>query len=283
MKTEFYKPTNLKSALELLEKHKGTAVIVNGGSDIVQKISDGLVEPGAIIYVADVAELKSITERDGKIVIGGAVTYDAMLNNPLIQKVPGLVLAVRQLASPAIRRVATPAGNIGTCAPSADCTTMLVALGAKVVLASAGGEQEVAVEALFTGSYKTTIANNELIKEICFDAPKTGDGSGYIRLARRKAQDIGNVLVGASLTVKDGVCTKANIGLGALAPTSIRGADIEVAIVGKNKDAALEYVRKIFPKDAKLRDDRFKDYKELVTCTAVERAVAMAWNNAQGV
>jgi len=283
MKTEFFKPTDIKSALELLEKYKDTAVIVNGGTDIVLKIAEGTLKPGATIYIADIKELKDITEREGKIVIGGAVTFAQMLESPIIQKVPGLVEAVRQLASPPIRRVATAAGNLGTCAPSADCSTMLIGLGAKVVLASANGARTVAVEELFVESYKTVIAPSELIREIYFDAPKTGDGSGYIRLARRKSQDIGNVLIGASLTVADGVCTKATIGLGALNATSVRAFSTEKAITGKNKEAALEYLRQNFPPEARLRDDRFKQYKELVTCTAVERAVAMAWNNAQGV
>ena len=283
MRTEFFKPTDMKSALDLLEKYKDTAVIVNGGSDIAGKIAEGVVKPAAVIYIADIKELQYITERDGKIAIGGAVTYAAMLSSPIIQKVPGLIEAVKHLASPPIRRIATAAGNLGTCAPSADCATMLVGLGAKVVLASAGGERTLAVEEFLVQSYKTALAPNELIKEIYFDAPKAGDGSGYIRLARRKSQDIGNVLISASLTVKDGVCTKAAIGLGALGPASMRATSVEEAIAGKKKEDALEYVRKNFPKEAKLRDDRFKQYKELVTCVAVERAVAMAWNNAQGV
>ena len=283
MKTEFFKPTDIKSAIALLEKYKDAAVIVNGGSDIVQPIAEGKLEPEAVIYIAGIKELQSISEREGKIVIGGAVTYTQMLKSPIIQKVPGLIEAVRQLGSPPIRHVATAAGNLGTGAPSADCTTMLLGLGAKIVLVSAGGERTLAVEDFFVKTYKTAIAPNELIKEIYFDAPKPGDGSGYIRLARRKSQDIAKVLVSASLTVKGGVCQKAIIGLGALNATAVRGASIEAGITGKKREEALAYIRQNFPKEAGLRESRFKHYKELVTCAAVERAVAMAWNNAQGV
>ena len=283
VKTEFYKPTDVKTVLELLDQYQDKAVIVNGGSDIVEDISSRKKQPEAIIYIADIPELKFIEERDGMIVIGGAVTYVEMLASPVIQKVHGMVEAVRQLGSPAVRQVATPAGNVGTGAPSADCTTMLMGSAARIVAVSAQGERVIPIEEFFVKTYKTVLAPNELIREILFPAPQAGDGTGYIRLARRKAQDIGKVLVSATLSIQDGICTKAVIGLGALNATAVRGTSIEEALVGKNKADALAYVRANFPKEAGLRPSRFTHYKELVTCVAVQRAVEMAWNNAEGV
>src|SRR5665647_2180365 len=136
MKTEFFKPTNVKETTALLEKYQDKAVIINGGSDIVEKISSGKIKLEAIVYIADIEELSKISERNGNIVIGGSVTYIQMLNSPVIHKVKGLIEAVRQLGSPGIRQVATPAGNIGTGAPSADCITMLMGLETKLVLVS---------------------------------------------------------------------------------------------------------------------------------------------------
>jgi len=281
MKTDFFKPTDMNEAIALLDQYQEKAAIVNGGSDIVEKLVAGSKNPEAIIYIADIEELKKITLCDGNIVIGGAVTYVQMLTAPTIQKVNGMMEAVGKLGSPAIRQVATPAGNIGTGAPSADCTTMLMGLEAKVVVANAAGERIIPIEEFFVTTYKTVLQPNDLIKEIYFAAPKEGDGSGYIRLARRKSQDIAKVLVSSYLSVKDGVCTKAVIGLGALNATAVRGTSIEEGIMGKKKEDALLYVRENFPKGAGLRASRFTHYKEIVTCTAVERAVEMAWNHAE--
>lgn len=283
MKTEFFKPTSVKEATELLKQYKDKAVIINGGSDIVEKISSGKITPEAIVYIADIEELTKISERDGNIVIGGSVTYIQMLNSPIIQKVKGLIEAVRQLGSPGIRQVATPAGNIGTGAPSADCITMLMGLEAKLLLVSEAGERNIPIEDFFLNTYQTILQPNELIKEIYFAAPKSGDGTGYIRLARRKAQDIAKVLVSASLNLEKGVCKRATIGLGAIRTTTVRGTSIEEGIMGKNKEDAMAYIRENFPKEAVLRASRYTHYKELVTCVAVERAVAMAWDNAQEV
>ena len=47
MKTEFFKPTDVKTALELLDKYQDKALIVNGGSDAVEDISSGKKQPEA--------------------------------------------------------------------------------------------------------------------------------------------------------------------------------------------------------------------------------------------
>ncbi len=283
MKTDFFKPADIKEAVELLNQYQEKAVIVNGGSDIVEKLATGEKKPEVIIYIADIEEMKKITESEGKITIGGAVTYVEMLASPIIQRVKGLVEAVRQLGSPAIRQVATAAGNIGTGAPSADCTAMLMGLEAKVVVANVKGERVIPIENFFVSTFKTVLEPNDLIKEIYFSAPKEGFGTGYIRLARRKSQDIAKVIVSAALSVKDGICTEAAIGLGALNATAVRGTSVEEGIKGKKKEEVLSYIRENFPKEAGLRPSRFTHYKELVTCVAVERAVEMAWNNAEEV
>ena len=283
MKTDFFKPADVKEAISLLDRYQEKAIIVNGGSDIVEKIANGQKKPEAIIYINDIDELKQIRESEGDIRIGGAVTYTQMLKSPVIQKVKGMVEAVSQLGSPAIRQLATPAGNIGNGAPSADCTTMLMGLEAKVVIVNASGERVVPIEEFFVKTYQTVLQPNELIREIYFAAPKKGDGTGYYRIARRKAQDIGKVLVSVSLNVDKGICKKAAIGLGALNATAVRGTSIEKALIGKTKEESLSYIRDNFPKEAGLRPSRFTRYKELVTCVAVERAVGMAWEDAEEV
>lgn len=280
MRTDFFKPVNLEEATLLLDRYNEKSAIVNGGSDIVEKIACGRIKPEAIIYINDIEELKQISVSENMIKIGGAVTYVQMLKSPIIQKVKGMVEAIRHLGSPAIRQVATPAGNIAHGAPSADCTTMLIGLEAKVIVVNAKGERTIPVENFFLGSYKTVLQPNEIIKEIIFMAPQTGGGTGYYRIARRKAQDIGKVLVSVSLTIDEGICTKAAIGLGALNATAVRGTSVEESIIGKSLEEASSYILENFPKEAGLRPSRFTHYKELVTCVAVERAVKMAWENA---
>ena len=282
MNTEFYKPASIKEAVDLLARYGAGAVVVNGGTDIVEKIAKGAVAPEAIIYIAGMEELSHIENKNGLIYLGGAVTYSQMLRDPQIQHIRGMVEAVSQLGSAPVRVTATPAGNIGTAAPSADCTCMLMALGSRVHLLSSQGERAVPLEEFFIKAYQNVRRPDELIRAISFPAVQPGHGTGYIRLARRKAQDIAKVLVGARITLDHGICTGASIGLGALNATAVKAYSIEKTLVGKNREEAVSFLENTFPKEAGLRPSRFTHYKELVTSTAVARAVAMAWDDAEG-
>ena len=279
---EFFRPENINTAVTLLSQFGDKAVIVNGGTDIVEKISKGAVIPEAVIYVAKIEALSAIEEKDDNLVLGGAVTYLQMLQDARIQKIRGLTQAIRQLGSAPVRVMATPAGNVGTAAPSADCTAMLMALHANIHLVSTHGERTIPIENFFVKTYQTVRRPNELIRAISFPSIHADTGTGYIRLARRKAQDIAKVLVSARITLEDGACTNASIGLGALNATAVRASSIERALIGQRREGAIQLARTTFPAEAGLRPSRFTHYKELVTSTAVERAIAMAWDDAEG-
>ena len=281
MSTEFFKPLELADATKRMGQYGARAAIVNGGTDIVIEIAHRRISPAAIVYVQGIKELQGI-RRDGEyLVLGGAVTYLQMQDSPICQRVTGLMAALSRLGSPPVRAVATPAGNIGTAAPSADCTTMLMALEAEVVLASTGGERGVPLEKFFLGRGKTELHPDEIIKEIRFPAPETNFGTGYARVARRKAQDIGKALCGVSLHLENNICSHAAVSLGALNATCVRATSIEKAIVGLNRADSVSYAQEHFPLEAGLRESYFKHYKELVTTSVVARALDMAWESAE--
>ena len=282
METLFYRPKTLSDAARLMNRQDG-AVIVNGGTDIVFSIASKEISPGAIVYVADIEGMDSITDDGEYVRIGGAVTYKQMQKSPICRRIAGLMESVRKLGSPPIRAVATPAGNIATAAPSADCAAMLLALRAEVVLISVDGERVVRLEGIYTGSYKTAIQNNEIIREIRFRSPGNRDGSGFYRLSRRKSQDIAKVLVGAALRLDEsGRCIDSTISLGALNATAVLSPSTAALIAGLGKEEAIRAVENRLPPEAGLRESYFKRYKELTTGTVVARALAMAYDEAQG-
>ncbi|MDW7669207.1 MAG: FAD binding domain-containing protein [Bacillota bacterium] len=273
--TEFFKPETLKEAVDLLNKYKEESLIVNGGTDIVEKIAKDEVDPGAIIYISDIEELRKIEEKEDSVVIGGSVTYREVLESPFCQKFPGLIQAVKVIGSPPIREVGTPAGNIATSAPAPDCNVMLIALEAELVLASVEGERRVKVEDFFRGTYKNVMKPNEIIKEIKIPLPKENAKSGYLRLARRKGQDIAKVLIGVSMVSEGEVCKEIKIGLGALNASPVRVYSVEKALTSNNIEETLKEIRNVFPEEANPRESRFKEWKETVLNSAIERAIML--------
>jgi len=278
----FFRPETLSDALDLLKQYGSRAMIVNGGTDAVLHMVEKKAAPEVIIHVASLPGFHDIALEDGMIRLGGGVTYQEMLSSPVLAECTGLMAAIRALASPPIRVLATPVGNICTGAPAADCTTMLMALDCTVYLASAAGTRAVPLAEFYTGTYKTVRQGEELVTHIEFPAPADGWGTGYCRLSRRKAQDIGKVLIGARVYVEDGVIKQAAISLGALNPYTVRATTMEKALVGKTPEEALAYTAENFPKEAALRKSYYTEYKKDVVCPALTRALEMALQSLKG-
>ncbi len=273
---QFFTPHTLTNALDLLDQHREKTVIINGGTDIVEQISKGTVSPEAIIYIQDMAELKEMRQEDGYTVIGSAVTYKEMEQSALCRKYSALMDCLSSLGSPAIKNVGTPAGNIGTAAAAGDCNVALIALGAQVVLESKHGKRTIAIEDIFSGKGKTKINPDELIREIKLPLAHANTRSSFIKLARRKAQDIGKVLVAVSLTLEGDICREARIAAGAIGPAPLRLSSLEQLMVGNDIVAGLAKIKDVFPQEAKLRDSRFRVYKEQVVSVIVRRALEKA-------
>jgi CO/xanthine dehydrogenase FAD-binding subunit len=275
MNVEFIKPTTIKEVLELLDQYSARAVIVNGGTDIVSKIACDEVTPEVIISIRDIPELKKISESDGYFSFGGAVTYKEMIESPILQPLKGLLQAAEEVGSPPIRNVATPAGNIANGAPAADCSVMMMALEADVIIACKTGQRVLSLPDTLSDPFVTTIKDYELIQEIRIPILKPNTYTAFEKMKRRKTQDISRVSVGVCLTIEDGLCKNVSIALGAVNKVPVRACSLEKLLIGKELEQGLAAIHDHFPEEATPR----RSYKKLVTNPVIERAVRKAWGS----
>jgi len=281
-KVRFYNPETVAETLDLLEQYSEKAVIVNGGTDIVEKIAKGNISPEAIIYIQNVKELKSITAVNGYVSIGGAVTYAEIQASSVCQQFVALQNVICELGSAPIRAVATPAGNIGTASPAADCNVALVALGAEIVIANKNGERIIAAEDMFASYGQTQLRPNEVITAIRLTTVKKGTSSAFLKLARRKTQDIAQVSVAVCIYTDGAVIEDVRIALGAVAPATIRAFSFEALIKGKTIQDAVRTIKDKIPEEAVLRRPRNKAYKEAVMGVLTARAIVQAFTGEEG-
>ncbi len=144
------------------------------------------------------------------------------------------------MASPQVRNRATVTGNICSAVPSADSAPTLLVLEAVLKLVSQKGERLVPVTQFFTGPRQTVLANDELITEIRIPSPPPKSRGVYLKLSPRKSMDLAVVGV-AAFVVRDGdTCKDVRIALGAVAPTPIREARAESALLGKEADRRVD-------------------------------------------
>ena len=108
---EYHRETALSKALERLALPGPVAI--GGGTDLLVTIEEGLALPSAVVDVRGIAEAQDIRAESGWLRIGGAVRLaDLAADVTVRERYPMLATACEQVATPAIRAMATLAGNL---------------------------------------------------------------------------------------------------------------------------------------------------------------------------
>lgn len=218
--TKLHKPQSVGEVLKQLGALEN-ARLVGGGTDLLVDIKQGLIAAKNLISLQEVRSLKGIREETGKIFIGAMMTPKEIQADSLInQHVPALVDAARSMASTQIRSMATIGGNIVSAVPSADLPPPLIAADASVVL-DCGTSREISLAEFFIGVRETACSVGEVLTCVWIPIPPHQTGSSYQKLALREANALAVVGVASQISLKGDTIAKANIVLGAVAPTPV--------------------------------------------------------------
>jgi len=230
----YLQPTTLPEALEMLAKHRGRALIIAGGTDVIPLLRRGDLAGGVLVDITRLPHLNYI-EADGEaICLGGLVTHAQISCSPLIREKAGfLAEAAGALGSPQIRNVATVAGNLVSGQPAADTSIPLLALNASVKILAQTGEREVPLTEFFLTQGRTALAcGREILTQIRFAALQKNQGGSFLRLSMRKSLAL-PILVSAVVVGVDPdrkTITEAAIALGPVAPIPVRASRTEAKL-----------------------------------------------------
>lgn len=237
MDFEYLEPKSIEEAVSLLVKYRYKAKVLAGGTDLIVQMRKRVVKPQYVVNIGFISGLDSISYDDeNSLHIGALATIRAIADSVEIEKNHLIIAqAASQLASVAIRNVATVGGNLCNASPSADMVPALVSLSATAKIVGPDGERTVLLEEFFTGLGSTKLENGELLTEVQVPLSPPHTGGVYIKHAIRKSIDLTIVGVAAVITLAEAeICRNAKIVLGAVAPTAIRARQAEEVI--KNKD-----------------------------------------------
>ena len=219
-----YKPTSLQEAIEI--KSRTGAIPYAGGTDLMVKNI-----PGAVyLFLNDIDELRQITEDDGYIRIGAAVTFTQAIGSDLVPRL--MKEAVSRIAAPAIRNAGTFGGNLGNGSDKADSVLAGFALDARVRLVSAQGERVIPFDDFCVRRGVTNIRDDEIIAEILLPKEKCALPYYYKKVGGRSALAISRVALAGVYDVRDGIVKSLSltvIGEGRFT----RYREIEEKLIGK--------------------------------------------------
>lgn len=280
-------PRTLDEAIGAFAAAGSAARIMAGGTDLLVQMRSGLVRPGLIVDIKGIDEMNDITETpDGGFRIGAAVSGAVLAEHPKFRKVwPGVLEAVNLIGSKQVQGRASAGGNLCNGSPAGDSIPAMIAAGAVVTIQGPKGRRELPVEKVPAGPGRTSLAPGEILVSFALPPRPPGSSDAYLRMIPRTEMDIAVVGLGVSLTLKDGVCTAARVGLGAVAPTPLLVEAAGAALTGSHlDDAALEKAAEACRAACRPIDDKRGTiaYRVKTAGVLLKRTVAIAATRAGG-
>lgn len=275
---EYLITKDVEEIFSAIEKTKGLAKFIAGGTNIIPYMHAEAISPELLIDLNGLEDLKYIREKNGTITIGALTTISEILASEIIRnKCQILHSAANSLGSPLTRNRATIGGNLADASPAADMAPPLLALEASIHTKRGGVEgREIPLDKFFIGPNKTVLAEDELITQIRFSKPKDSARGIFIKLGLRNSLAISVVSIAVILDMEGQVCQKARVALGAVAPTIIRAFHVESKLEGEeiNENIIQECAEIVKEEISPISDIRASaEYRRLASSVILKRAI----------
>lgn len=207
------------------------ATILAGGTDVGLWVTKKYAELPAIVYIGNVAELKTITRSDEHLEFGAAVSLtDAFAE--LVAEHPALHEIARRFASPPICNAGTLGGNIANGSPIGDSMPALICLGATVVLGAGATARIVPLENLYLDYMKKDLRPGEFVSAVRVPRAREDRLLRSYKIAKRFDQDISAICAAFAVELTAGRVRAARVSFGGMAATPRRAKACEQALVG---------------------------------------------------
>jgi len=164
---ELHHAKSVADAAALLAKTGGKALA--GGQSLVAAMKLRLAQPGHVVDLSGVSELKGI-RREGDHVTIGAMTRHAEVASSDVVKgaIPALAALAEGIGDRQVRNMGTLGGSLANNDPAADWPAGVLGLGATVVT----NKRKIAADDFFKGMYETALGADEIIVSVSFPVPK---------------------------------------------------------------------------------------------------------------
>ena len=228
--SRMHHPQSFDELWTVMKAHSG-APLLAGGTDDNLAVAQARTRHENTISLRAIADLERIETSNTHLRIGGAARWCDVIPH-LEEHFPSFATMVRRFGSVQVRSVGTMGGNLATASPIGDSAPSLIALDARLLLKSVGGERRVPVEDFYTGYRETVLGENEIIAAIEIPLSNAAEFRVY-KVSKRYAQDISTVCGAFTLNMDGDTITSVRIGFGGMAATPVRCRSAEELLIGK--------------------------------------------------
>jgi carbon-monoxide dehydrogenase medium subunit len=229
-KFEYYRAATVDEAVALLQSHSG-AKLLAGGHSLLPALKLRLADPGVLIDIGRISQLKGIERRTGSVLIG------AMTTHATVAAADGLPAALTEttaaIGDVAVRNRGTVGGNVAHADPASDLPTVFLALDARFHVTGPAGARTIPAADFFVDLFTTALQDGEILTGI--EIPLDDAGTAYAKY-ENPASRYSLLGAAAALKVSDGVCKEVRVAVGGLTPKAIRAPSVEQALLNQPLD-----------------------------------------------
>ena len=226
---DYHRASSIDEA-ESLWKENSDASFLAGGHSLIPAMKLRLSDPGTLVDISGIDDLKGIS-RDGDTIRIGALTTHREVGSSNVVKdgCSALSEAAGMIGDPQVRNRGTIGGNVAHADPASDYPGILMALGATIVTSS----RSIVVDDFFTGLFETALNDGEVITEIQVPAIGSGSGAAYTKFFNPSSR-YAVVGVGALVSKSNGSCSSCRIGVTGAADHAFRASVAEEILQGSD-------------------------------------------------
>jgi CO/xanthine dehydrogenase FAD-binding subunit len=229
--------SSLTDALAVLAAEPGEWKPFAGGTDLMVLLEAGKLTNTQYLDLWNLEELRGITTTPTELIAGALTTYTDVLRDRVVRaEFPLMCRAAAETGGVATQNRGTLGGNIANASPAADTPPVLLVYDAVLDIGSIRGVRSVPYAQFHTGYKSMDLASDELILRIRLPRGRTGWRDEYRKVGTRRAQAISKVCFASAVRVHERTVSDVRIAFGSVAPTVVRCARAEAAVVGRRID-----------------------------------------------
>jgi len=234
---EYYDPTTLDEALDLMARFGEEARPLAGGQSLVPLMNFRLVRPAHLIDLNGVGKLNYLKTENAVLRIGAMTRQRDLERSADVEHWPLLRDATAFIGHIQIRNRGTVGGSLAHAFPSAELPMAMVTLDASFVLGAKNNQRMVGAEDFFLSYMTTSLEPGELLAEIRVPPLPTNTGWSYQEVSRRHGDF---ALAGAaSVLALDANGHIRHVRLALTGTTPIRATRAEQLLLGQKLSESL--------------------------------------------
>lgn len=275
---DYKRAKTLDEALTLLAQNED-AKILAGGHSLIPAMKLRLMQPPLLIDIGRIKDLAYIREEDGQIRIGAATTHYQIESSDLLKTIcPLLPECASHIGDVQVRNKGTIGGSVAHSDPAGDWPAAIIALNADLVAVGKNGERTIKAGDFFVDLLTTALEAGEILREIRIDKTNCSPAQAYVKM-HHPASGFAVVGVAANLSMNDGKCERASIGITGVSAKAYRASAVESGLNGAAlNDETIANAAAHAADGVDINGDLFAsaDYRRHLAAVYTKRAIAMA-------